>query len=93
VTVCSSYEQLREGERPEYSGYAMWESGAASWDVLRAALTSEVMGMALLSKTQTGQSQEFTVKRTMGPRYSRQCIQWLSTQKGHAAPAREIPGV
>lgn len=43
----------------------MWKFGAASWDVLHAALTSEVMDMALLSKTQTGHSQDFTVQRTM----------------------------
>ena len=86
MTVCSSYEQLREGERHEYAG-------AASWDVLRAALTSEVMGMALLSKTQTGQSQDFTVKGTIGTCFGRQCIQGLSTQKGHAVPERKIPRV
>ena len=65
MTVCSSYEQLHEAENLEHSRHAMWEFGAASWDVLHAALTSEVMDMALLSKTQTGHSQDFTVQRPM----------------------------
>ena len=43
----------------------MWSLEQPSWDVLQAALTSEVMGMALLSKTQTGHSPDFTVQRTM----------------------------
>ena len=71
----------------------MWEFGATSWDVLHVALTSEVMDMALLRKTQIGHSQDFTMKRTIGTRHSRQCIQWLSTEKGHAVPERDILGV
>ena len=65
MTVCSSHEELREAENLGHSGHAMWECGAASWDVLHAALTSEVTDMVLLSKTQTGQSQDFKVQRTV----------------------------